>query len=188
MGSQRKVTISCPRSCHAFWDRCNFYASSRSANMLVHGYPVLPLPVTGATVVCAGSQYSLSKETMHEGVVYHWWNPRWPDSSSHCVLVCSEKNLECFRGKETSVSDEKIRKMGKVPPVFVLVMARTLPPALFALSADCAIPCRRSWEHCHPQLLNLKLGNACGKSWKQLLRAFVKKMARGTLGCVCCCL
>ena len=53
------------------------------------------------------------------------------------------KFLECFRGKETSVSDEKIRKMAKVPPVFVLVMARRLqlaarisrraPPALFAL-------------------------------------------------------
>ena len=23
--------------------------------------------------------------------------------------------------------------------------------------------CRRSWEHCHPQLLNPKLGSACGK-------------------------
>ena len=31
------------------------------------------------------------------------------------------------------------------------------------ISADCATPCRRSWEHCHPQLLNLKLGSACGK-------------------------
>ena len=87
----------------------------------------------------------------------HWWNPdfspmlaggrmspccRWPNLSQF-VLVCSEFFLECFRGKETSVSDEKIRKMAKVPPVFVLVMARRLqlaarisrkaPPALFAL-------------------------------------------------------
>ena len=31
------------------------------------------------------------------------------------------------------------------------------------ISADCATPCRRSWEQCHPQLLNLKLGSACGK-------------------------
>ena len=53
------------------------------------------------------------------------------------------KIWECFRGKETSVSNEKIRKMAKVPPVFVLVMARRLqlaarisrgaPPALLAL-------------------------------------------------------
>ena len=53
------------------------------------------------------------------------------------------KILESFRGKETSVSDEKIRKKAKVPPVFALIMARRLqlaarisrgaPPALFAL-------------------------------------------------------
>ena len=36
------------------------------------------------------------------------------------------KIVECFRGKETSMSDEKIKKMARVPPVFVLVMARRL--------------------------------------------------------------
>ena len=54
-----------------------------------------------------------------------------------------KKILESFKGEETSISDEKIRKEPKVPPVHVLVMERRLqlaartsrgaPPALFAL-------------------------------------------------------
>ena len=125
--------------------------------------------------------------------------------------MCSEKILKCFRGKETSVSDEKIRKMAKVQPVFVLVMARRLqlaarisrkaPPALFALLQRDRSPwkrqvlldlcrlrdsCRRSWEHCHPAVEPEaweRLWKAYRRSWKQLLRAFVKKMATGTEQC-----
>ena len=51
--------------------------------------------------------------------------------------------FESYRGQETSISDEKIRKEAKVPPVCVLIMARRLqlaarisrraPPVLFAL-------------------------------------------------------
>ena len=53
------------------------------------------------------------------------------------------KILESYGGQETSISDEKIRKEAKVPPVHVLIMGRRLqlaarisrgaPPALFAL-------------------------------------------------------
>ena len=53
------------------------------------------------------------------------------------------KFLESYRGQETSISDEKIRKDARVPPVHVLIMARRLqlaarisggaPLALFAL-------------------------------------------------------
>ena len=68
---------------------------------------------------------------------------------SHASTGGIQTSLQCWRMggchlvAETSVSDEKIRKMAKVPPVFVLVMARRLqlaarisrkaPPALFAL-------------------------------------------------------
>ena len=46
------------------------------------------------------------------------------------------------------------------------------------ISADCATPCRRSWEHCHPQLLNPKLGSACGKLTQcSSLRRFVLSAA-----------
>ena len=84
------------------------------------------------------------------------------------------------------MSDEKIRKMAKVPPVFVLKGDSSWLHAFpeehrllhlhfcsetdlhgndrcCRISADCATPCRRSWEHCHSQLLNPKLGSACGK-------------------------
>ena len=110
------------------------------------------------------------------------------------------------------MSDEKIRKMAEVPPVFVLVMARRLqlaarisrkaPPAPLALLQRDRSPWKRqvlldlcrlrdsmpekpgtlpppavepeAWE---------RLWKAYPRSWKQLLRAFVKKMATGTEQC-----
>ena len=122
------------------------------------------------------------------------------------------KILECFRGKETSVSDEKIRKMAKVPPVFVLVMARRLqlaarisrkaPPALFALLQRDRSPWKRQvlLDLCRlrdsmPEKLGTlppptvepeaweRLWKAYPRSWKQLLRALVKNMATGTEQC-----
>ena len=122
------------------------------------------------------------------------------------------KILECFRGKETSVSDEKIRKTAKVPLVFVLVMARRLqlaarisrraPPALFALLQRDRSPWKRQvlLDLCRlPDSMPEKLGTlplpavepeawerlrkAYPRSWKQLLRAFVKKIATCTEQC-----
>ena len=122
------------------------------------------------------------------------------------------KILECFRGKETSVSDEMIRKMAKVPPVFVLVMARRLqlaarisreaPPALFAHLQRDRSPWKRQvlldlcrlrdsmpekLETSPPPAVELeaweRLWKAYPRSWKQLLRALVKKMATGTEQC-----
>ena len=121
------------------------------------------------------------------------------------------KILESFRGEETSISDDKIRKQAKVPTVHVLVMARSLqlarrisrgaPRALFALQQRDRSPWKRqvlvdlyrlrdtmrdklgtvppppvepeAWESLwkdHPA------------SWKQLLRVFVQKVARGAEG------
>ena len=180
--------------------------------------------------VPAGSQCSLLQETIHKGVAYQShastggiqtslqcsdgrMSPcrRWPNSSQ-CVLVCSGKNLECFRGKETSVSDEKIRKMAKVTQVFVLVMARKLqlaarisrraPPALFALLQRDRSPWKRQGlldlcrlRDCMLEKLGTlpppavepdaweRLWKAYPRSWKKLLRAFVKKKATGTEQC-----
>ena len=43
--------------------------------------------------------------------------------------VLKKTFLERYRGQETSISDEKIRKEAKVPPVHVLIMARGLQSA-----------------------------------------------------------
>ena len=171
--------------------------------MLVHGSPVLPSPqrdishkVAGATTgylhavntVFSKKQYTRdlrirAMQALVESKLLSNAGGRADVTLSQMAKLESvrsrvlRKILECFRGKETSVSDEKIRKMAKVPPVFVLVMARRLQLAarkhrlLYLhfcsetdlhgndrccwISADCATPCRRSWEHCHSQLLNL---------------------------------
>ena len=68
----------------------------------------------------------------------------WADVTlSQMARLESVRSLVLRKILETSVSDERIRKMAKVPPVFALVMARRLllaarisrkaPPALFAL-------------------------------------------------------
>ena len=122
------------------------------------------------------------------------------------------KILKSFRGKETSVSDERIRKMAKVPLVFALVMARRLqlaarisrgaPLALIALLQRDRSPWKRQVlvDLCRLRdTMRDKLGTmpppavepeawerlwkAYPRSWKQLIRAFVQKMARGTEEC-----
>ena len=126
LGSQRKITGPCPRSCHTskwcslFEDSGTGAASPPRLGVQTCWYMGLQCCLSTARYfpqsrlrhhgVPAGSQYSLLKETIHEGGCVsepckHWWNPdfspmladgrmslcrRWPNSSQY-VLVCSEK-------------------------------------------------------------------------------------------------
>ena len=118
--------------------------------------------VAGATTVYLQAVSTvLFKETIHEGVAYQsnastegiqTSRQCWRMGGCHLVadgqtrvsaFSCAQKNFwNVSEEKKRRVSDEKIRKMAKLPPVFVLVMARRLqlaarfsrraPPALFA--------------------------------------------------------
>ena len=247
MGSQRKVTGSCPRSCHTskwyslFKDSGTGATSTPRLGVYKHvgtwvssaASPQRDIShkVAGATTgypqavstVFSKKQYTRelrirAMQALVESRVLSnagGWADVTLSQMAKLESVRSRvlrKMLECFLGKETSVSDEKIRKMAKVPPVFVLVMARRLqlaarisrraPPALFALLQRDRSPWKRQvlLDLCRlrdsmPEKLGTlpppavepeaweRLWKAYPRSWKQLLRAFVKKMATGTEKC-----